>query len=103
VPSTRLKTYLREKKVDFLKIDIEGAEYEVISDCAEEIKNVDFMFIEYHSMIDKDQNLQEILRIIHDAGFRYHIKQAYTTKDPFIQRTPNFGMDLQLDIFCYKN
>ena len=102
VKSIRLKNYLKNNKVDFLKIDIEGAEYEVIMDCAEEIKNIDFLFIEYHSMIDRKQNLHEILGVVHNAGFRYHIKQAYTTKYPYIERTLNFGMDLQLNIFCYK-
>lgn len=103
VASTRLKNYLSGKKVDFLKIDIEGAEYQVLKDCAEEIKNIDFMFIEYHSMLDRPQNLHEILQIVHDGGFRYHIKEAYTTRYPFLRRTLNFGMDLQLNIFCYKN
>ncbi len=103
VPSVRLRDYLTGKKVDFLKMDIEGAEYDVLKDCADALSDIDFMFIEYHSMIDREQNLQEILEIIKNAGFRYHIKEAYTTKYPLIERELNFGMDLQLNIFCYKN
>jgi FkbM family methyltransferase len=102
VTCTSLKKYLIGKKVDFLKIDIEGAEYEVIKDCENEIKNIDYLFIEYHSMPGKEQNLHKILEIVEKAGFSYHIKEAYTTKYPFIERTLNFGMDLQLNIFCYK-
>jgi hypothetical protein len=54
-------------------------------------------------MPEKRQNLHDILKIVQDAGFKYHIKEAYTTKYPFIERKLNFGMDLQLNIFCYKN
>jgi len=103
VPCTSLKKYLIGRKVDFLKIDIEGAEYEVIKDCENELKNIDYIFIEYHSMLNKEQNLHKILEIVQKAGFNYHIKDAYTTKHPFIERKLNYGMDLQLNIFCYKN
>jgi FkbM family methyltransferase len=102
VVCTSLKKYLTTRKVDFLKIDIEGAEYEVIKDCEEELKNIDFLFIEYHSMPERKQNLHEILKIVQNAGFSYHVKEAYSTQFPFIERNLNFGMDLQLNIFCYK-
>lgn len=102
VTSTSLKKYLIGRKVDFLKIDIEGAEYEVLRDCENELKDIDYIFIEYHSMPDKEKNLHKILEIVQKAGFKYHIKDAYTTKYPFIERNLNFGMDLQLNIFCYK-
>lgn len=103
ISSTRLKKYLTAKKVDFLKIDIEGAEYRVLKDCSEELKNIDFIFVEYHSMNEESQNLHKILEIIQNAGFRYHLKEAHTSKYPFIERDLNYGMDLQLNIFCYKD
>lgn len=103
VPCVSVRKYLIDKKVDFFKIDIEGAEYEVLKDCENLLHNVDNLFIEYHSMPEKRQNLHDILKIVQDAGFKYHIKEAYTTKYPFIERKLNFGMDLQLNIFCYKN
>nr|WP_314897218.1 FkbM family methyltransferase [uncultured Flavobacterium sp.] len=99
---TSLKKYLIDRKVDFLKIDIEGAEYEVLKDIENELNNVDAIFIEYHSMPDKKQNLHEILKIVQNAGFNYHVKEAYTSKYPFMERNLNFGMDLQLNIFCYR-
>jgi FkbM family methyltransferase len=102
VVCTSLKKYLAERKVDFLKIDIEGAEYEVIKDCENELINIDYLFIEYHSMPERKQNLHKILEIVQKAGFSYHIKEAYTAKYPFMERKLNFGMDLQLNIFCYK-
>lgn len=101
VKTTRLKNYLVEE-TDFLKIDIEGAEHKVIADCAEELRFVKNLFIEYHSMENREQNLHLILDMIYKAGFRYHIKEAYTTRFPFIERRLNVGMDLQLNIFCYR-
>lgn len=101
VKTVRLKNYLVEE-VDFLKLDIEGAEYRVISDCEDQLKFVKNLFIEYHSMPDKPQNLHHILEIATKAGFRYHIKEAYTTPYPFLERKLNVGMDLQLNIFCYR-
>lgn len=103
IKTTRLRNYLKGRKIDFLKIDIEGAEYKVIKDCKDELKNIDFLFIEYHSMPNIEQNLHNILKIVQDAGFKYHIKEAYIRRYPFVERNLNFGMDLQLNIFCYKH
>lgn len=103
VKTIRLKEFLTDCKVDFLKIDIEGAEYKVIKDCEKELKNVANLFIEYHSFHNEDQNLHNILDIVQRAGFRYHIKEAFTTNLPFVEKNLNFGMDLQLNIFCFKN
>ena len=98
-----IKEYLTVQKVDFLKIDIEGAEYEVIKDCEDVLHNVENIFIEYHSMPQKNQNLHKILEIVQKAGFKYHIKEAFTSEYPFMERKLNFGMELQLNIFCYKD
>ena len=101
VDTVRLKSYLN-KRVDFLKVDIEGAEYRVIFDCAEELKNVQTLFLEYHSFFDNAQQLGEMLNIVKNAGFRYHIKEEHSSPHPFLERKSNGGMDLQLNIFCYR-
>ena len=102
VKTARLKNYMTGE-VDFLKLDIEGAEYKVIADCVDELRSVKHLFIEYHSMPGREQNLHDILAIANKAGFRYHVKEAYTTPYPFIERKLNVGMDLQLNIFCYRS
>jgi FkbM family methyltransferase len=102
LPSIRLKDYLN-RKIDFLKIDIEGAEYEVLKDCKDALFQVDFLFIEYHSMLTSEQHLDEILSIIKNAGFRYHIQEAATSPQPFIYLHSVHGMDLQLNIYCYRS
>jgi len=48
VSSIRLKDFLEnEEKIDMLKIDIEGAEYEVLKDCRESLGHVQNLFVEY--------------------------------------------------------
>lgn len=101
VDTIRLYNFL-EQKVDFLKIDIEGAETEVIRDCADRLTNVERIFIEYHSHNSELQSLHVILEILQKTGFRYHIKEAYTASTPFINRPLMVGMDLQLDIFAFR-
>lgn len=91
-----------DQPVDFLKIDIEGAEFIVVKHISENLKNVRNLFIEYHSDQNKPQELGELLSIISNAGFRYYLKEAVSLKPmPFIDR--HMGIyDLQLNIFCYR-
>ncbi len=102
VQSVRLGSFLNQK-VDFLKLDIEGAEYEVLQDCEEGLHNVDYLFVEYHSKPAKTQILPELLKIIQCAGFRYHIKDANPVRHPLVRSERNSFYDLQLNIFCYRN
>ncbi|MEO8405355.1 MAG: FkbM family methyltransferase [Chitinophagaceae bacterium] len=103
VKAVRLKSLLQNKKIDFLKIDIEGAESTVMFDIKEELKNVKFFFLEYHSILGKEQKFGEILEIIKSAGFRYYIKNHndYLTH-PFNEKARE-GFDMQLSIFCYRD
>jgi FkbM family methyltransferase len=102
IETLRLKDYLKEN-VDFLKIDIEGAEYEVLVDSAVDLKNVRLLFVEYHSTSTLPQKLNEILTIITNAGFRYCIREtAPKVRFPFL-KTKRDWFDLQLNIFCYRD
>lgn len=104
IPAIRLKTVLQKYDViDFLKIDIEGAEFAVIHDCAEELSKAQHLFIEYHSMENREQQLGHLLSILTDAGFRYHITEAFTSPHPFVEIDTMMGMDLLLNIYAYRN
>ena len=81
---TRLKDYLDEP-IDFLKLDIEGAETSVLLDCGDKLSNVDHLFVEYHGSPGERQDLGVILEVIQAAGFRYHIKDAYLIEHPFLE------------------
>jgi FkbM family methyltransferase len=97
-----LNKYLHNK-VDFLKIDIEGAEYDVILNCSELIiKNVINIFFEWHSFTNKPQKLGEILNLFEKNKFRYHLKEASPKGAPFIEKRLDQSMDTQIDCFIYK-
>ena len=63
VTATSLRPYLSER-VDFLKIDIEGAEYEVLQSCQDLLHNVERLFVEYHSFVGREQNLAQLINKI---------------------------------------
>lgn len=99
VDAVSLVDIIANNHVDFLKIDIEGAEYEVLKSCKNNLQNVEHIFIEYHSHQDEKQTLHEILEILQNQGFRYHIQEAFIRKKPFVDKETMLGMDLQLNIF----
>jgi FkbM family methyltransferase len=104
VKATRLKSFLETyENITFLKIDIEGEEINVIPDIAEELKKVDYLFLEYHSFIDKPQNLELLLSYITAAGMRYYIKEGAHKSYPFINKEIFLGMDMLINIFCYRS
>jgi len=70
VPCVRLRDYLSEP-VDFLKMNIEGAEYEVLADSADRLRMVREMVIEYHHLSGLPRTLHEILALLHEQGFEY--------------------------------
>lgn len=105
VESIRLRDYiLSESRIDMLKMDIEGAEVEVIKDCKDVLNNIQNIFIEYHSFIGKAQDLHEILQILTKNDFRYFIRDAQDRQSPLINRQykDNNVMDLQLNIHAYR-
>lgn len=103
IKTIRLKNILNQK-IDFLKIDIEGAEYDVLMDCKDDLHQVENIFIEYHSQPDSTQRLQAILEVLTHAGFRYYIKEAWPNRlHPYIEKnTMNSVYDLQVNIFGFR-
>ena len=102
VQAVRLKDYLN-KKIDFLKIDIEGAEYKVVKDIAGNLTNVKNMFVEYHGNFEQNEELLEIFDIILKAGFNFYFKEAANNYDqPFFRNKTGQDYDLQLNIFCFR-
>ena len=104
VKAIRLKDLLN-RHVDFLKIDIEGAEYELLKDIKNELANVDYLFLEYHGDFSQNNELTDIFNIVKDAGFNYYIKEAAEIYvSPFLAATSNktTDFDVQLNIFCFR-
>lgn len=64
------------KQIDYIKMDIEGSENEVISDLNNnnQLKKVIKLVIEYHHKISKNKsNLSQFLKIFEDNGFEYQV------------------------------
>ena len=102
VETVRLSTFI-DRKVDFLKIDIEGAETVVLKELEGCLHFVERLFVEYHSFVGKDQTVHQLLATLRDAGFRVFIQHhnVFSSK-PFVLKNEYLGMDMQLNIFAFR-
>lgn len=98
---TRLKD-LMTRRIDFLKIDIEGAEYAVLEDIADRLHLVGNFFLEYHGSFGQNPELNRILQILSENNFQYYIRSAIDKHPtPFLRR-PSPDYDVQLNIFAFR-
>jgi len=101
VQTVRLKDLL-VRPIDFLKLDIEGAEYEVLMDCGNSIGYIKNLFIEYHGSFAQNGQLNQIFDLVVKNGFSYYIKEATSVYEhPFVPEGVK-EHDVQLNIFCRK-
>ncbi len=79
VSAHKLSSYITEQ-VDFLKLNIEGAEYYVLQDLHEsgKIKMINEMCLEWHSFANQEQNLSQVLDILQRNNFKYYISSLST-------------------------
>lgn len=104
IDALRLKDFMT-KEIDFLKIDIEGAEYEVLKDIEECLHFVKNFFLEYHGKFSENDQLLEMLDIVKRAGFKFYIREAGAVyKTPFTRKDDGMARiyDVQLNIFCFR-
>jgi FkbM family methyltransferase len=103
IESLRLKDMLaQELYIDMLKMDIEGGEWDVLLDCADELHKVKHIFVEYHAYQGHPQRLSDILQLLESKGFRYFIYNPVSRRSPLINRNYAHSlMDLQLNIHAY--
>lgn len=101
VPTRRL-AHLLDTPTDLLKLDIEGAETDVILDCTAQLEAVERIFCEFHSFADRDQRLDELLAALKQAGFRYHLEPEMVARRPFAYRPTHLAMDNQVNIYAFR-
>ena len=102
VAAVRLRDFLVEP-IALLKIDIEGAEVDVLGDCADRLDVVDLLFVEYHGFAGAPQRLVEMFEVLQSAGFRCYVEhEGRVVPHPLVDRRPAEGMDLQLNISCVR-
>ncbi|WP_186755691.1 FkbM family methyltransferase [Echinicola salinicaeni] len=103
VKTDRLSRFLVGKEVDLLKIDIEGEEIKVLFEIKEFLKNIKYLFVEYHSFINEKQNLSKILDLLENEGFRYYLDSDLKNPEPFIKSNNSLNQDLQVNIWAKKD
>lgn len=104
VETVRLSEYL-DREVDFLKIDIEGAETEVMREIAPRLHMVKRLFIEYHYLSMGVQELSDILGILERSGFSYYIDVPNPSRvRPYLEESiGGFGsFDSFLNIYAFR-
>ena len=101
VPTARLRDHLN-RPVDFLKLDIEGAETEVLADCADLLGSVANLFVEYHSFSDEPQSIHTLLSVVRGAGFRVHVRASSGFPQPLVTRNLALGMDNQVCVYGFR-
>lgn len=102
VDAVRLSDYINTE-VDFLKLDIEGAELDVLREIEPRLSYVERMFIEYHCPENGEQKLQELLTILSDNHFKYYIDSSFKTRrSPFVDRQNILSFRFFLNIYAEK-
>jgi len=94
VPTIRLYDLL-DAPIDFLKLDIEGAEHRVLPDCGVRLGNISSFIIEWHFRADEKQNLSAALLTVENAGFRYNIHHCWPVR---VNRKWNYKDDQLVSI-----
>ena len=86
---------LNIKRPCFLKLDVEGAEYEVLKGFGEELRKVDFIFMERHlqNNFEEEKKFSMIFELLEKMGFT-----------GFLQQNVNYqhGLPDQCDFFFFK-
>lgn len=74
VRSTRLSPYVTNS-VDFIKLDIEGAEYDVLDELRPKLSAVGAITLEYHQSAGNlaGRKLERIIEILRAGGYRYEL------------------------------
>lgn len=92
--------YLTEP-VDFLKMNIEGAEYDVLDEVGERLRLVRQMVVEYHSFERINQNLHHILALLAEHGFRYLINHFDYQTNPSVRPPFHLTPDSRYFLLIY--
>lgn len=84
VATVRLHDYL-EGPIDFLKLNIEGAEVDVLADCGDRLRQVQALSVEYHHLPGLRRRLHELLALLDGQGFDYLIHDYDRETNPKCQ------------------
>lgn len=102
VEAVPLSELVGDRPVDLLKLDVEGAETDILVNQEAALSRVRRIFVEHHSLLGRPQRLEELLAVLARAGFRYHLQPELVSARPFAERKCDSGMDQRLNIFAWR-
>jgi FkbM family methyltransferase len=103
VSSRRLRDVLGGiPSVDLLKIDIEGAELEVLIDSRGFLGTVQRVFIEYHSFAGDPAELATLFDILATEGFTLHLEAMERGVRPFVTQQVDRGINFTCNIWGWR-
>jgi FkbM family methyltransferase len=101
VRTVRLRDLIAERRPELLKVDIEGAEVDVLVDCSDVLPSVKHVFVEYHSFAGQTQRLSMLFDLFAAAGHRVYVQSELAPQVPFEGVELGAGeMDMRLNIFA---
>jgi FkbM family methyltransferase len=92
VKSVRLKSILDEKPAHLLKLDVEGAEFDILRDCGASLGNASHLIAEVHAMDDQQAKIGELLMLLETLGFRYVLSDLHQATWVPSSQPPPFGV-----------
>jgi FkbM family methyltransferase len=102
VTTVKLSEFITEP-VDLLKVDIEGAEGEVLPEIESRLGWVRNLFVEIHSRKDAPQHWGGLIACLQRAGFRCYIRPLRAPWRPFVEMPEEaFGLDDQFNVFAVR-
>jgi FkbM family methyltransferase len=73
VPSLRLANLLEAERVDLLKLDIEGGEEAVLSDCRKSLGGIRALLLDVHELDPERRVTSNVLGILSEVGFSWSL------------------------------
>jgi FkbM family methyltransferase len=103
VDTVRLSGYITEE-IDFLKLDIEGTELQVIEEIEDYLESINRMFIEFHYTYgDTENRLAPLLDILDRHNYVYLLASAmYVRRDMAVASSRNCSPISSVSIFVTK-
>jgi FkbM family methyltransferase len=97
VETVRFADYLATNKVDFVKLDIESAESDVIVDCADTLRNVNNLVIEFHLTNSAPGGLARALQTLSDQQFSVSVSSYGPWVDLMHQTSSSLNSKIEFD------
>jgi len=101
VEAVKLSDYIKGP-VDFIKMDIEGVEHEVLEDIKDKLPLVRNLFCEFHyDGVRSRQKMLDVMQILTDAGFVYHVARTPWAEARYAHRPLSYaGQAYSISIFA---